>query len=127
MNFTHSLVAALSSKHLLKHPFYQAWSDGTLPADALKAYAGQYYHHVTAFPRYVSATHSQCEDLAQRQFLLENLNDEEAGDENHPELWARFAEGVGIARDELERQPAAPATRALVDTFLGAARESFET
>ncbi len=27
---------------LLKHPFYQAWSAGELPADKLKTYAGEY-------------------------------------------------------------------------------------
>ena len=29
--------------------------------------------------------------------LLDNLIDEEKGSENHPELWMRFAEGMGIA------------------------------
>lgn len=27
---------------LLNHPFYQAWSNGTLPVDALRSYAGEY-------------------------------------------------------------------------------------
>ena len=27
---------------LLEHPFYQAWSNGTLPVEALRSYAGEY-------------------------------------------------------------------------------------
>ena len=55
----------------------------------------KYYAHVSNFPIYISATHSRCDDIKVRQLLLENLNDEEKGEENHPELWMRFAEGLG--------------------------------
>ena len=36
-----------------------------------------------------------------RQLLLENLNEEEKGKENHPELWMRFAEGMGNSRNDV--------------------------
>ena len=45
--------------------------------EIIKDYAEQYYQHVKAFPRYISATHSICEDLEKRRILLENLQDEE--------------------------------------------------
>ncbi len=77
MKFAKELIEGLSEKHLLKHEFYTAWSAGTIPMETLRLYAQQYYHHVKAFPRYLSATHSQCEQISARQFLLENLNDEE--------------------------------------------------
>ncbi|WP_255586014.1 hypothetical protein [Wolbachia endosymbiont of Mansonella ozzardi] len=35
-----------------------------------------------------------------RQVLLGNLI-EEQGDENHPELWQHFAEGLGVSRSNL--------------------------
>jgi pyrroloquinoline-quinone synthase len=120
-----SLVDTLSSKHLLKHPYYQAWNNGTLPAESLRNYAAQYFHHVQAFPRYLSATHSACNSAEGRKVLLENLNEEEGGPVNHPELWARFAEGLGVNREELRSAEAAPATRALIDTFMGHARASY--
>src|SRR6185437_8543572 len=125
MKFANSLVAHLSDKHLLKHEFYQAWSAGTVPIETLRLYAEQYYQHVRAFPRYLSATHSNCEDITARQFLLENLNDEEKGSENHPELWKRFAEGIGASRESLETSQPMPETKALVDTFLDASRKSY--
>jgi pyrroloquinoline-quinone synthase len=102
---------------LLKHPFYQAWTAGTLTADRLRNYAVQYYQHVAAFPRYLSGLHSRCDDLETRQLLLENLIDEERGCENHPELWLRFAQALGLTRDEVLAAPALPATTALIDTF----------
>ena len=85
----------IAERHLLKHPFYRAWQEGTLTPAALRDYAAQYYRHVSAFPTYISALHSRCDDLATRQALLENLRDEEEGPENHPALWRRFADAVG--------------------------------
>ena len=125
-SFAQELVVRLSEKHLLKHPFYQAWSDGSLPVETIRNYAGQYYQHVRAFPRYLSATHAGCEDLSTRQMLLENLIDEERGDKNHPELWLRFAEALGMDRLEVERLEQLPQTRELVETFLSAAQRSYE-
>ncbi|MGH7587031.1 MAG: CADD family putative folate metabolism protein [Gemmatimonadota bacterium] len=97
-----SIDAMIAERHLLKHPFYQAWQDGTLSAEALRDYAAQYYRHVQAFPTYISALHSRCEDLETRQALLENLRDEEEGAENHPALWRRFAEAVCCGASELD-------------------------
>ncbi len=86
--------------NLLNHPFYQGWTAGKLPLQRLHTYAVQYYHHVAAFPRYLSAIHTGCE-IVTRQALLENLIEEERGAENHPELWLRFAETLGIARETI--------------------------
>ena len=117
------LDSRVSARHLLQHPFYQEWTAGTLPRSALRDYAAQYYRHVEAFPRYLSAIHSHCDELAVRQALLENLIEEERGDRNHPELWMRFAEGVGVARQEVRDAVPHPATRNLVETFTRLSRE----
>ncbi len=122
------LIAALNAmveeRSLLKHPFYQSWSAGSLSLERLRNYAAQYYHHVAAFPRYLSALHSRCVDLASRQALLENLIDEERGTENHPELWLRFAEGLGVSRDTAVGSEPSASTRALIDTFDNLARQA---
>ena len=44
--------------HLLNHPFYVAWEKGELTQEILQDYAEQYYQHIKAFPRYISAKHS---------------------------------------------------------------------
>jgi len=119
-----TLNAMVAERSLLKHPFYQAWNAGSLSLERLRNYAAQYYRHVEAFPRYLSALHSRCEDLETRQALLDNLIDEERGAENHPELWLRFAEGLGAARESVLAAVPSPSTRKLIDTFTHLAREA---
>jgi pyrroloquinoline-quinone synthase len=119
-----TLNAMVAERSLLKHPFYQEWSAGRLSLERLRNYAAQYYRHVEAFPRYLSALHSRCEDLETRQALLDNLMDEERGAENHPELWLRFAEGLGASRESVRAAAPSPSTRKLVDTFTHLAREA---
>jgi pyrroloquinoline-quinone synthase len=96
--FLEALDRLVADKHLLKHPFYVMWTEGRLTRENIKEYAISYYPHVAAFPRYVSGVHSGCEDAVLRQELLENLVEEERGEQNHPALWRRFAAAMG-ARD----------------------------
>jgi pyrroloquinoline-quinone synthase len=118
----HDVVATLDSiiaeRSLLKHPFYQAWTAGTLSIERLQNYAVQYYPHVAAFPRYLSAIHSRCADIATRQELLENLIDEERSAENHPELWLRFAEAIGVPRERVVDSTVSVPSTALVEEFM---------
>jgi pyrroloquinoline-quinone synthase len=100
---------------MLSHPFYQLWAEGKLSQAKLGEYAKQYYAHVAAFPTYVSAVHSRCDDLEVRQLLLENLIEEERGADNHPELWLRFAEGLSITRDEVRSAELLPSTADTVE------------
>ena len=104
-------------KHLLKHPFYLAWTRGELSKEALADYARQYYHHVAAFPTYLSAVHAKCDDQATRKQLLSNLIDEEAGSPNHPALWLKFAEGLGVSDVNKPSAEKWPETKSLIDTF----------
>lgn len=118
MTFLTQLNAELDHYHLLKHPFYEhLWNCGLLKNTTLQSYAKEYYHHVAAFPRYISAIHSRCTALPDRQVLLGNLIEEEQGSENHPELWARFAEGLGVARADLVQPAQYQATQELVDGY----------
>ena len=107
----------IQERSLLKHPFYQAWQRGELTLPALQNYAGQYYHHVLAFPQYVSAAHANCPDQRDRQELLENLIEEERGEENHPELWLRFGEALGLSREAITQSEPLPETAHLVQSY----------
>lgn len=113
----------IAGRKLLLHPFYQRWSAGTLTREALCDYARQYYHHVATFPRYLSAVHSNTTDIETRRQILANLMDEEAGNPNHPELWLRFAEGVGANRDDAQRAEPWEETSDLVRTFHSICRD----
>jgi pyrroloquinoline-quinone synthase len=109
--------ARVTRQHLLNHPFYQAWSRGELSLDALRDYASQYYHHVAAFPTYLSAVHAQTDDTEVRRHILSNLMDEEAGSPNHPELWLQFAESLGLQREDVKHTAQWPATQNLIAAF----------
>ena len=117
----------LNENHLLKHPMYQAWSAGKLSRNDLQTYACQYYHHVDAFPRYISATHSNCHLPHARQVLLENLNDEEGitTGEAHPTLWLQFAKGLGLCEKTVKNSVPTPETKQLIDDFLSLSRSSY--
>ena len=107
----------IKEKHLLNHSFYKAWSAGELPKETIREYAAQYFQHVSLFPRYLSSIHSNCEDIKTRQILLDNLIDEEKGEENHPELWMRFAEGMGNSRQKINTTKPMKEVSDLVKTF----------
>jgi pyrroloquinoline-quinone synthase len=107
----------IAEKHLLKHPFYLAWTRGELSKEALTDYAQQYYHHVAAFPTYLSAVHAHCDHQATRKQLLNNLIDEEAGSPNHPELWKKFADSLGVEDADLAQTEKQPETKNLINTF----------
>ncbi|MGH2740451.1 MAG: CADD family putative folate metabolism protein [Actinomycetota bacterium] len=107
----------IQERHLLSHPLYKKWDAGTLPKEAIQEYARQYYAFESEFPRFLSAIHSRSENPLVRKHLLENLWDEEHGEENHAELWLQFAEGMGVGRDDVRSSQRNEATRTLVETY----------
>jgi pyrroloquinoline-quinone synthase len=123
MDPVQTLDARIASKHLLNHTFYQRWTCGTLTREELRDYAAQYFHYAMAFPTFISAMHAHTDDIATRQLLLENLIEEERGSENHPELWLRFCESLGLSRDDVKAGAPNDATRHLIGTMKSLARE----
>lgn len=117
LDFLAQIDAIIEQHHLLKHPFYQMWNEGKLTLTMLQEYAKEYYLQVHNFPTYVSATHAACDDIQVRQMLLENLIEEERGTAHHPELWLRFAEGLGVERSAVQGQEYLPQTRESVQVL----------
>ncbi len=124
-NFAHLLDQALAPYHLLNHSFYNAWTQGKLTREIIKDYAAQYYHHVKAFPRYISAAHSVCVDIQNRKILLENLVDEENNGTDHPTLWEKFAEGMGNTKADLANSQMDKYTADLINCFFKYCRSSY--
>lgn len=90
---------------LLCHPFYRAWSSGKLTRDDLREYAGDYFHHVEAFPTYLAELGVRLEDGELRRAILANMTDEKGGEDSfgepertHSALWLDFVEGMGGCR-----------------------------
>ena len=123
-----AIDARVAERAMLKHPFYRAWTEGRLPLDTLRDYARQYFHHVEAFPRAVSAVHSACPDRDGRKMLAENLAEEEgieAGKQDHATLWLMFAGGLGEDEARVREQALNPETFDLIDTFRRLSRKSY--
>ncbi len=125
MQYLNTLNEKLDKFHLLDHPFYIAWNKGELNQTILRDYAEQYYQHIKAFPRYISATHSICEDIDNRKILLDNLSDEEDFDKDHPMLWKQFALAVGADENTVETVNQESFTKDMIDNFFKLARSSY--
>lgn len=120
--FFAALDVRVAPYDLLQHPFYQAWSAGELTREELRNYAAEYWHHVSAFPTYLSALHARLSDAPLRRTVLENLADEEGlpAGRPHSDLWMDFAEGMGANRDDVRSRTLQPETTALIVHFRAA-------
>ena len=111
-----SLDALIAQHHLLKHPFYQAWTEGKLSRESLQLYAEQYYQHVRAFPE-------NLKQLAGRAngplagLVEENLAEELDPAGPHPVLWRQFAQSLGVSDEALDDARPLPGIAALLDAY----------
>ena len=80
MDIKHRLDETIANWNLLETQFYQAWSDGTLPQEALRTYAGEYGALISLMP-------GGWETLADYEIAQE--------EREHLELWNDFAQGLG--------------------------------
>lgn len=127
-SFWNQLHQRTAKYDLLCHPFYKAWTAGELTREDLREYAADYYHHVAAFPTYLSALHARLEDGEPRRSVLRNLCDEEGADtvngRAHSEMWLDFAEGMGASRVYAQERQPVTEVRELIATFRRLASEA---
>lgn len=97
MDYKQALDSKISKYNLLKHPFYQAWSAGELPVEALKCYAREYGAFISTLPK-----------------GWETLNDAETAEEEteHIEMWEDFADGLDTEISDAQ----VPQVKTLLDT-----------
>jgi len=86
----------IEERSLLKHPFYQAWSDGKLTRESLAGYSKEYYQLVKAVPIFMT----QLLDHAPNS-MYDELDFNQQEEFSHIRLWERFASGLGVSRKEL--------------------------
>ena len=95
MTIREALDRDVLARNLLEHPFYRAWSAGTLPAEALAAYAREYGAFVARLPEGWTA-------------LADAATAEE--EREHARLWDAFAGALHTEVGEART----PEVRALV-------------
>jgi pyrroloquinoline-quinone synthase len=111
-----SLDILIEKHHLLKHPFYQAWTAGKLSLESLQLYAEQYYQHVRAFPENLQQLADRAEGPVAK-LIQENLDEELDPVSPHPMLWRQFAQSLGVSDASLQNARPLPGIAALLDTF----------
>ena len=86
----------IEERSLLKHPFYQTWSDGKLTHEALAGYSKEYYQLVKAVPIFMTQLMDHIPEHLYNEF---DFNQQE--ELSHIKLWERFANGLGVSSEEL--------------------------
>ena len=86
----------IEERSLLKHPFYQTWSDGKLTREALVGYSKEYYQLVKAVPIFMTQLLDYAPDS-----IYDELDFNQQEEFSHISLWQRFASGLGVNRKEL--------------------------
>jgi pyrroloquinoline-quinone synthase len=110
--FRARLEEAVRGQHSQMHPFTDAWVSGQLTRPQLGEWARQHYHYVGKFSQWCGTVYGRCPDQEARDFLLENMWEEEMGN-RHSELLIRFAEACGFSRDDVLNVDVLPTTRGL--------------
>jgi pyrroloquinoline-quinone synthase len=86
----------IEQKSLLKHPFYQMWSDGKLSVDMLAGYSKEYFQMVKAVPSFVDAIAK----FAPSQ-IIDEIRSNQEEEAEHIAPWTNFAVSLGVSRDEI--------------------------
>ena len=108
--FRQRVEDAIQQRHSKVHPWSEAWVSGGLNRELLGEWVKQHFHYVSHFPWWCGTVYANAPDQAVREFLLENMMEEEGmvGDGGefpvvkHTDLLLDFAEHCGMSRKEVE-------------------------
>lgn len=114
--------AEVEKRSLLKHPFYQMWSEGKLTVDHLQGYSKEYFQLVKAVPAFVQNIASANKDASIAQEIDGNMKEEA----EHIEPWTRFASALGVSLNELTAYDGTSKTEEAVAKMMALSRLSFE-
>ncbi|MEX0862088.1 TenA family transcriptional regulator [Nitrosopumilus sp.] len=96
MSIIKKIDEMIEERSLLKHPFYQMWSDGKLTQESLAGYSKEYFQLVKAVPSFMTPIIEKSHDSVVDE-LVENQREES----EHVKSWITFAGELGISEDEL--------------------------
>jgi len=123
MNLIKKIDDMIEEQSLLKHPFYQAWSDGKLTQESLAGYSKEYFQLVKSVPSFMTPIIEKAPENVVDE-LIENQQEES----DHIKPWIAFAGELGINEDELISYEGLPKTKKavsdlnnLMNTFEGGA------
>lgn len=127
--FRQALEDAIKGREAKNASFSKAWAEGLLQRHHFARWAENHYHYVGPFADYLAYAYANAPDSASeaKDFLLQNMYEEEVADVRHTDLLIRFAEAAGSTAERV-RDPRnmTPVTRGLQGwCFAIAMREHF--
>jgi len=96
MNIIKRIDEMIEERSLLKHPFYQMWSDGKLTQESLAGYSKEYFQLVKAVPFFMTPIIEKAPNSVISELIA---NQQEESD--HVKPWISFAGELGVSEDEL--------------------------
>jgi pyrroloquinoline-quinone synthase len=96
--------------------FSRAWATGKLSHKHFRHWAVNHYHYVGAFADCLALMYANTPDTARfaKDFLLQNMYEEELSDDRHTDLLIRFGEACGATRAQImDRRNSMPYTKGM--------------
>ena len=109
----------IEKRSLLKHSFYQMWSEGKLRIDHLQGYSKEYFQLVKVVPNFV-------ENIAKLTRDPNTINANAREEAEHIDLWVRFAKALGISRSDLINYGGSEKTNEAVNKLMRLSSLTFE-
>jgi pyrroloquinoline-quinone synthase len=110
-------------KHsLLKHVFYQMWSEGKLTINHLQGYSKEYFQLVKVVPKFVENIFNAIADPSLKRAVGKNLKEES----EHIEPWIMFSTAMGVQRNDLTSYKGENETNMAVSTLSQLTERSLE-
>jgi len=124
------LRQTLRTRYGRPHPVRQLLLTGRLTKEQLQWWAKNLFHEFRNIHRFFGVRYQKCPVPELRRALLENMVEEEGEDlfggkyPSHAELWVRFAEGLGIPRQEMLSYEPLPGIRAALEMYVQLVQQS---
>ena len=112
----------IEKRSLLKHRFYQMWSEGKLTINHLQGYSKEYFQLVKVVPKFVENIFNVITDPSLKRAIGQNLKEES----EHIEPWIMFSTAMGIQRNDLASYKGENETNMAVSTLSQLTERSLE-
>ena len=96
MNLIQKIDQIIEERSLLKHPFYEMWSDGKLTQESLAGYSKEYFQLVKAVPEFMTPIIEKAPNS-----VITELTENQQEESDHIKPWISFAGELGISEGEL--------------------------
>lgn len=103
-DFRAALEEAMKGREAKDASFSKAWAEGHLERHHFARWAENHYHYVGPFADYLSYIYANTPErfTEAKDFLLQNMYEEELADIRHTDLLIHFAEACGTTRERVE-------------------------